>query len=691
MGIIYTYTDEIYGSTINVYDTYMCDENETYKDPEGDGILFPDILGDDNICKFGTTDVGIVSFAGTPSATGRSAILLTDEISGTSVDYITMYPQRGFNLSTGSFVYNDQQQVPLYFSQQQQYQNTCGIATNVPIFKKEDAQYFYEYLSNNITDTRAKLLIKTYAINMEDKAFEPTTKDYYIENLKGMADCVRNTATSTGAQTWRSMRFQTNSKPVLYYGADYSLTLSASNVVASASVAGPLSIVDMLPQSQWLDGELAYTGPWYGSIVERMKATGETLPDGSYMYGFSLNTNIYVFENEEKAKQAQQTDDYSEAINYDQVTGGGGYKPPELGTDEEVNGTQFGGGADTSPFVSTYVLGRNAVLQVANKWYTDDPDTWQDILTGISMTGDKPYEAIAGLTLYPFDVNVFVNTSPQTHIYFGSYQMELTGTTVYKVGSMKASAYLDAGTVFLADRMHSFRSYEPYSQLDVYLPYIGWERLDISKLINKFVNVRYYVDIHTRACTACILAGSGSGHMVLMYQFSGTIGVGLPVTSSDFQGYANAMGSTILSGGGNIAQSAGGAITGALGVVGGAGIGQSLLTSVGGIVGTAVNMAGMLNKLEKVGQPQDYATTKGTFTSGIGTYMPQYVIFRFMEHETIEPDNYVAMCGMPSNASGYLSSFSGFISTKSVQLNTSGMLDSEAGEILSLLKAGIYI
>ena len=563
----------------------------------------------------------------------------------------------------------------------------CTFASNLPIF--ETLEEATEYCESNNTAFR-KQYIKDHAVNYVAEPFTETTKYYYISNQKGTANCVRNTATATGSLTWRSIKFTANAEPVLYYNADYSLSLKAPQLVASYSVAGPSYIIDNVPESSWKD-ELDYTGLWYGNILSRMKATGETLPDGTYMYGFDLNTNIYIFESEAKADAAIESGDYSDAVNFPEVSGGGSYNPPEFGTEEQA--TTFGSGADTSPFMQTYILSRNALIQVAQAWYNTNPQTLADIITGLKMFGDIPQECLAGVTMYPFDASKILTTSSQQYIYFGTYQLQL-GTSIDKAVSLKSNAYLDCGTIFLAALQHSYKDFEPYTTLDVFLPYIGWQRIDISLVINKTVSVRYYVDIHTRACTACIIANN-----VFVAQYSGNIGTGLPTCGADYQGYANAMASTILGGASNVYSGAKGAIGSGLGALGNVYSGAGLAMTVGGGVGgiglgvasAALNTASTLNKLETMGAPADHPQIKGGFTSCLGTYLPQSVLWRYIIHDTVEPNNFNELCGRPSSASGSVGSFSGFLSCKSVNLNTNNMLDSEAAEIYSALKSGVFI
>lgn len=563
----------------------------------------------------------------------------------------------------------------------------AALCSNIPIFDTEaDALLYINAFDVNVR----RAIIRDKAVNYNNPDFGEETKNYFISNQKGQANCVRNSATPTGDLTWRSIRFQANSEPVLYYNEDYSLSLSAPNVVASYSLSGPVSIIDNVPESSWQEG-LMYTGFWYGNIASRLRATGATIPDGSYMYGFELSTNIYIFKDRASAEDAIENGDYSEAVNYAEVGGGGSYNPPDFGTEEQT--TTFGSGADTSPFMQTYILSRNALIQVAQAWYNDTPATMRDIISGLDMFGDMPQEALAGVTMYPFDASILMNTTSQQYIYFGTYQLSL-GSAINKAISLKSNAYLDCGTIFLASLQHSYKDFEPYTTLDVYLPYIGWERIDISLVINKSVNVRYYVDIHTRACVACIIANG-----VFIAQYAGNIGVGLPTCGADYQGYANAMASTILGGASNVysgAKGMQGAAMGALGnMVSGAGLGMSIAGGVGGVAlgaaSVAANTAATLNKMDTMGTPADHPQIKGGFTSCLGTYLPQYVIWRYIIHDTVEPTSFNELCGRPSSASGNVGSFGGFLSCKSVNLNTNGMLDAEASEVYSLLKNGIYV
>lgn len=620
----------------------------------------------------------------------RKILWLSDDYTTENIGFIA----RGYayigNTEAATYSYNSNWYEQNYILDADDYSSYHLVAaiykSSVPIFESySDA---YDYVTTGIGIKKA--------LNYDNKNYEDMTKDYFISNERGDANCVRNSATPTGTVTWRSMRFLANSEPVLYYNDnDYSLTLIANDVVASKSLSGPLSVIDNVPQSSWTEGALEYTGLFYGNIPSRMQARGDVLPDGAYMYGFTLSTNIPIFKDLADAEEAIETEDYSKAVNYPQISTGGTYNPPEFGVDE--TSTIFGDGGVSAPMSSQYIISEQNLRAVANTLFSTTTSVIDAVLDGLKMYGANPLDVIGGLSVYPFSVSALVNSSPQTYIYFGSYQM--TGVNVDKIVNYK-NAYLDAGTIFLASLQHSYRDFSPYTQLSVYLPYIGWQKLDIAKYIDKTVNIRYYVDLHTGSCIAVLLANN-----VMVDYFTGQIASQLPVSGTDLRAYSSAVINTVLGGAGGVvstganAASMAGAIGGSFtGAAGAAGIGGALGSAAGPIgvvagaaIGVGIQTASTLFQLEKLGLPKDHAITKGNFTGQLGMSMPQYVLFRYDIFDGVEPDMFNEMCGRPSNASGYVSSFSGFLSCKSASLNTSGMLDSEVSAITSLLKGGIFV
>ena len=402
--------------------------------------------------------------------------------------------------------------------------------------------------------------------------------------------------------------------------------------------------------------------------------------DGTYTYGFYLDTNIPIFSNKEDAEDAIASGDFSKAGNYYQIQDGNTLIPPSFGTAEDT--TLFGAGSALSPFVSAYVMGGITLASIANVFYTDNQSVIDNIKDGLALFGSMPFESLVSLRFYPFDVTDVVTASPQNYIYFGSYQH--TGISVDKVTALPGDKYINAGSVYIAPLFNSYRDFAPWTSLEVYLPYVGWQKINIEEYIGKTVNIRYYVDIFTGSAVAVLVA---DGVMKDYFTVS-NIGMSLPLCGSNLSEYANSALNGLL---GTAGGAVGGALSGAM--VGSAvpGIGTAAGAAVGGTIGALGGIAKGTFDMSQKGKPKDLAKVKGSYTAGVGNYMPQYVIFRYIVHDLIVPGNLTQLYGRPSSAGGKVSTFSGFLKCDTIKMDTSGMSDNEVAEVLALLNEGIFV
>ena len=559
----------------------------------------------------------------------------------------------------------------------------CSFSTNIPIFEtQEEAE---EYCNETVESERQRM-IRESAVNYKRPEAEPETKRYFIWTEITQVDLLRGNASEVSGATksYRSTAFDANTMPALYFindGDDFQLGLKAPDVVAGYSLPAPQSVFEQVPEESWNDYDIGYSGVYY-TDMPRLVTSGYDFPaDGRYTYGIYFYTNIPIMQNEEAADEAIDSGDYSEASNWENISGDK-MRYPDFGDPE--SSTTFGAGTFTSPFVSQYVMSRSQVADVASIFFTNDGNLLDNIKRGLELYGAKPVDAIMSLCAFPFDVTTVVNCSPWNHIYFGSYDHQLQ-SPVNRVMNCLAN-YLDAGTIFLAPLFSSYRDFKNLT-LSVYLPFIGWRDLEIEKYISKSVNIRYYIDINTRQCAAVLVAGG-----VMADYFVGEIGIELPIVGSNFAEYAR---SEIQ----HLSNTAKGMLNP---------ISPEAISNVGNAVtlGNSVDWSpvsaafnrssGFKNygqyKLGQNGSPKDMQMTKGSFTSGVGMYLPQYVMFRYDIHDVSEPQLLNELCGKPSTASGKISQFSGFLSGRVSKLVTTGMTDSEITEVQNaIMNDGIYI
>ena len=336
-------------------------------------------------------------------------------------------------------------------------------------------------------------------------------------------------------------------------------------------------------------------------------------------------------------------------------------------------------------FSQTYIVSLSGLYEIANALYDTDPSgLWHDIKKGLEMYGQNPIDAVSNLAFYPLDMTQILPNASQNFIYFGGYKFNMTNA-VARVAN--PNGYKTLGTMTIKRSFKSWRDYEPYTKLFIYLPYIGTYQLELSRYYDKATELRYYFDVTTNTVLCALLADNK-----LTDYWTGQMGVNMPITMTNFALYAQTQIQTLLggigggiSGGANMAagvQNAvkGGAATGAaaasLGVGAGLLVDATIAKTAYGITQNNIN---------------NFAKTKGGSTSMLNEFLPQYPYFIFEVQEDCAPDNYGQIFGFPSMKSGRINSFGGFLKVHNVDLKVSGATESEREKILSLLMNGIYI
>lgn len=200
-----------------------------------------------------------------------------------------------------------------------------------------------------------------------------------------------------------------------------------------------------------------------------------------------------------------------------------------------------------------------------------------------------------------------------------------------------------------------------------------------------------------------------------MDYFNGQMGVTMPITLTDYAGYANSQIATLLGAGALAAGVAGGMAMGVVGLGGaaaglaGTAIGTSGVAGAAAAAGAGLNAAGAatiigagapvagaaLGAKTVYGLSQNninkHNVTKGGSSSMINEYLPQYVEFIFEIQEDCAPDNYGSQYGYPSMKSGSVGSFQGFLKCQSVKLDCGVATENEKNQIKTMLLNGIYI
>lgn len=116
---------------------------------------------------------------------------------------------------------------------------------------------------------------------------------------------------------------------------------------------------------------------------------------------------------------------------------------------------------------------------------------------------------------------IFLTSSGSANItqYFSSYKkffikIPTNGEKVLKAGkynfqrNVKVVSQLkqvvDCGTIFIPERYHSVLDYSPYTRIQIYLPFSGFQELNPSEVMNHNIRLQYTVDVLSGRCLAQI-------------------------------------------------------------------------------------------------------------------------------------------------------------------------------------------
>lgn len=547
------------------------------------------------------------------------------------------------------------------------------MSTNLPLFETQADAIAY----CNAESTADRIIALRKAINFK-KHEELTLKEYsYITRARNYTvdqygNITENTAQGEVIKGFRIKTYHTSSvyrKPGITDGKlEMGINLGDTPEVCYYTTDGyTWNMVPGAPTTlpyDWIyrpwEGE--ETGTFWASVSDPL-------------------TNMYEFHTKEAsdAYNAGETEG-RDAINYGLIDTGD-YKNP---TGDESETTTFGEVKTRGFFSQQYILDSTAITDIAGALYdTTAGGIWEDIKKGLDMYGDNPIEAVMGLSFWPIDLTaVITNKTSTTHVYFGGYMHSLGSGTAYKINY--PNGYKSLGNIVIRKSFNNWRDYNPYTRIFVRLPYVGCYELDPSKYYNKNTEVRYYFDTRTGSCIACLIA---DGH--LMDYWNGQMAVSMPMTLTDFSGYANAQIQTLLGMGGQTISTGMNAASAAPAVTA-AGAGATALgvagLGVGGALMGAKSVYGLTqNNINKFNQ------TRGGSSPMINEYLPQYVEFIFEIQEDCAPSNYGEMFGYPSMKTGSVGSFGGFLKVASVKLSCPGVTENEKQQILSLLNSGIYI
>jgi len=330
------------------------------------------------------------------------------------------------------------------------------------------------------------------------------------------------------------------------------------------------------------------------------------------------------------------------------TTGGGTGNGDNISDDVETETIYV---SPLSSFNAQYAVSQSQLNVLSEYMWT------ATFLTDIKLLFNDPAESVISCRLYPFSLD----THDTGHL----------GTVEnIKIGNVTTSAtafpiingydcIFDAGTISINEYFGSALDYDPYTTVQIYLPYIGIKDLSTAEVMGKTLSIKYIIDITTGTCVAQIWVAS-----ILLYTYEGKIGVDIPLSSSNASQFATNLALNSLSSIGGIAT---GIATG------------NPLVVAGSVISTAKSVA----------SNQIHVNRGGINSPTSGLYMPQTAYAIIERPIQSLASTFGSVHGFPCNVSKLLETVTGYTEVENLTLLNIPATEEEKTQIKNLLETGV--
>lgn len=220
--------------------------------------------------------------------------------------------------------------------------------------------------------------------------------------------------------------------------------------------------------------------------------------------------------------------------------------------------------------------------------------------------------------------------------------------------------YIDCGSVNLNEDFANVFDYPPYTQVSLYLPFIGIVPLDTNDVMRSSINITYGIDVFTGACLAVVKV-TRDGYTAALYQYSGVCAVEYPLSNVQ---NSNLVGGLLAVAGGVASMVSSGGVSA-----------PAVLTAAAGAASASKST---------VGRSGGFSGNAGA----MGCKVPYLIIQR---PQTRVASTFPELAGYPTNKSGKLGSFSGQVNVVHVHVENVGATNDELTQIENLLKSGVLV
>ena len=310
-------------------------------------------------------------------------------------------------------------------------------------------------------------------------------------------------------------------------------------------------------------------------------------------------------------------------------------------------------------FVSQWLIGKTALKDLASFLWSDD------FVENLSKFFNDPRQIIQGIVIsdvLPLDYD----TTPST-IKAGGISTGVSGNRLNKQFERYNMGKLTLDKRLKTDNKKGgiYFDYSPFTALKIYLPYCGEHQLNPDDCIGNTLELSYTVDHLSGVCCAHLTIKGSEDEC--HYNFTGQMGVQIPLSAEDYGGFYRALLSAGAAVGGALATTAAGGMTAPL------------------AIGSAANA---ISNIANMGRDVSYTSGGGSISGELSSEYPYITIE--------EPDPFMATnqkhyTGYPCYSTYKLKEMSGYTKVMAIHLDGLSCTESEREIIRAQLSKGVII
>lgn len=330
-------------------------------------------------------------------------------------------------------------------------------------------------------------------------------------------------------------------------------------------------------------------------------------------------------------------------------------------------------GASKAGFVTMYTMDYVFMNLFASDFFASD--VWE----AIRLFFGNPIDTLVGVLLVPF-------APDEGTMYYMKWGTVKSHSRYISVANQYFD--VDCGEIAVSKYWGSAFDFEPFTKIQIWLPYIGYRDLPVDEIMDHTIHVMYRCDCLTGDCVAFVSTGvvgqTGPQIPRVIAQFYGNCGVRVPFGSVSFDS-AIAASINLMVGVAGLAE------PGSMNVTEDA-KGKQVIEEVSHSVqlGDFSRLTGPTMNVVSAMKPNVQKGGAAGASTGYMSIQKPYLIRRIPRQNL--PDGYKDFHGYPANIRSTLGELGGgYAEVDDIQLNNIPAFEDERKEIIAWLKGGVLL